>query len=229
MYCVKCGVRLQDGIAACPLCETPVWNPKPAEETIPVYPDRYPEKIHHFRELIAVSATILSAIACLVLLLICFRLYGKLNWGGYPVFGILLGYIIFALPFWFRKPNPLIFFCVDHAAVLLYLLYVCVETGGNWFLPFAFPVVGISLVITATLTALLRYTKGGRFFIFGGLFLAAGGYTMLIEFFLHIAFHAGMFRWSLYSMAGCGTVGLFLLLVGIIRPLREYLNRRFFL
>jgi len=27
MYCVKCGVKLQEGIPSCPLCQTPVWNP----------------------------------------------------------------------------------------------------------------------------------------------------------------------------------------------------------
>ena len=27
MYCVKCGVKLQEGAEICPLCGTPVWNP----------------------------------------------------------------------------------------------------------------------------------------------------------------------------------------------------------
>ena len=28
MYCVKCGVRLQDGVGECPLCHTAVWMPE---------------------------------------------------------------------------------------------------------------------------------------------------------------------------------------------------------
>ena len=43
MYCVKCGVRLQDGVEICPLCETPVWNPESAERDI-AYPERLPDK-----------------------------------------------------------------------------------------------------------------------------------------------------------------------------------------
>ena len=41
MYCVKCGVRLGEGVAQCPLCRTPVWNPDAA---VPVrtFPDRLP-------------------------------------------------------------------------------------------------------------------------------------------------------------------------------------------
>ena len=32
MYCVKCGVRLQEGTENCPLCGTPVWNPDASEK-----------------------------------------------------------------------------------------------------------------------------------------------------------------------------------------------------
>ena len=39
MYCVYCGVKLQDGAAECPLCHTPVMHPdrKDGEQrTLPV-------------------------------------------------------------------------------------------------------------------------------------------------------------------------------------------------
>ena len=35
MYCVKCGVKLQDGTETCPLCQTPVWNPGQPAGTAP--------------------------------------------------------------------------------------------------------------------------------------------------------------------------------------------------
>ena len=38
-----------------------------------------------------------------------------------------------------------------------------------------------------------------------------------------------MFTWSLYVVSPCAALGIFLLLAGMIRPLREYLERRFFL
>ena len=38
MYCVKCGVRLQDGVNSCPLCNTPVWNPEQPEQEQPREP-----------------------------------------------------------------------------------------------------------------------------------------------------------------------------------------------
>ena len=43
MYCVKCGVKLQEGVERCPLCRTPVWNPEPQEESRN-YPDTLPQQ-----------------------------------------------------------------------------------------------------------------------------------------------------------------------------------------
>jgi hypothetical protein len=37
-----------------------------------------------------------------------------------------------------------------------------------------------------------------------------------------------MFRWSLYSLAGFGSVGLFLLIAGMIPSLRHGMRKRFF-
>ena len=53
--------------------------------------------------------------------------------------------------------------------------------------------------------------------------------SMLVELFEDLTFHTGMFNWSLYSATAFGIFGLFLLLAGIIRPLREHLEKKFFL
>ena len=43
MYCVRCGVRLQEGVKACPLCGTPVWCLETGEGApVATYSDRYP-------------------------------------------------------------------------------------------------------------------------------------------------------------------------------------------
>ena len=49
MYCVYCGVRLQDGAAECPLCRTPVMHPdRPESGPRTLYPDRLPEEERTF-------------------------------------------------------------------------------------------------------------------------------------------------------------------------------------
>lgn len=229
MYCVKCGVRLQDGVTACPLCQTPVWNPdreNRAEKKN--YPDTLPVHYRESRLPALVALTMICAIAVVVIVAVCFRLYGYLNWGGYPIGVIALLYVTCILPFWFRHPLGEVFLPVDHAAAALFTLYICVQTGGRWFLSFAFPVVGASALLFTAVYCLIKHVKGGRLFIFGGFLILLGGFTVLIEFFEHITFGTPMFLWSLYSLAGFGMAGLLLITTGIIPPLRHALERRFF-
>lgn len=228
MYCVKCGVKLPGGVEKCPLCATPVWNPNAEAEREELYPDRYPQKEKNRRHAWAMAATILLILSVITVLLICNRIYGKLEWGGLVVFGSMLAYISLFLPLWFSKPNPVIFIPVTHVAAGAYLAYICTYAHGTWFWGFAFPVIAMSMIITSAFTALMKYVKGARYFIFGGLFFLIGGASILTEFFGHMTFGTPMFVWSLFSCGACFVVGMILTLAGIIRPMGDYFNRLFF-
>ena len=227
MYCVKCGVRLQEGVESCPLCQTPVWNPD-ALQAKHAWPDQLPEQ-HNERDLSgAVGFTVLSVVAAAAILVVNFVLYGYLDWGGYVLGGIGLFYLMAVLPRWFRHPRGEVFIPLSHVAVGLFLLYVNEKTGGNWFLSFAFPLVGISCLLSTGLFCLLKYVKGAKPYILGGYLVAVGGFSMLTEFFEHITFGSRMFHWSIYT-AGCfGAAGLFLLTAGFIPRLRAALRKYFF-
>ncbi len=227
MYCVKCGVKLQPGVESCPLCHTPVWNPEGKTEE-KRYPASLPERTREADLPGAVAFTILSAVAILVTLTVCFKLYGALAWGGYVILGIALFYVLAVLPRWFRHPRGEVFVPVDHAAAAAYVLYICLKTGGDWFLSFAFPVIACSALLSTAMVCLLKYVRGGRLFIFGGFLMLCGGFTVLVEFFEHLSFHTAMFRWSLYSFTGFFSAGLFLLIVGLIPSLRSSMEKRFF-
>ena len=227
MYCVKCGVKLAEGEQVCPLCHTPVWNPDELEKK-PKYPDRLPQHYNEADIPGAVVLTVISLIIISVVISVCLGLYKKLSWGGYAVGGTILLYIIAVLPKWFRNPNPVIFVPVDHAAVALFLLYVSLVTGGNWFLSFALPVVLISCLISETVICLLKYQKKGRLFILAGFLITVGLCLVLVEFLEHITFHKAMFRWSQYAAGVLFIIGLFLLITALVRPLRRAVERRFF-
>ena len=227
MYCVKCGVKLPEGENSCPLCLTPVWNPDRTEAERG-YPDTLP-RLHRESDLPgAVAFTVICAIAVLVTLTVCFKLYGELRWGGYVVLGIALFYVLAVLPRWFSLPRGEVFVPVDHAAVALYVLYICGKTGGHWFLNFAFPVILASCVLSTAMICLLKYVRGGRLFIFGGFLILVGGFAVLVEFFQHVSFGTEMFLWSPYALSSFGAAGLFLLIAGMIPALRHGLEKRFF-
>ena len=230
MYCVKCGVRLQDGVKACPLCGTPLWCPE-AGETAPAstYSDRYPILSRQKRLTVMASLTVVLLAVIIACLSIALNTTGRLGWSFYVLVGTAAFYFVFLLPLWFRNPHPMIFVPVAFLSVCLLLFGIAAYTGGRWFWTFAFPLTALLAALTIGAVALYRYVKRGTIFITGGLLLAVGGSCLLAELFQHLTFGTPMFSWSLYAAAVFLLFGGFLILAGIIRPLREHLQRTFFI
>ena len=142
---------------------------------------------------------------------------------------LLMLYVMFILPSWFRKPNPVIFTPVSFAAIALFLLYVCLANDGNWFLPFAFPVTGFLCLLVTAVVVLCRYTRKGLLYVFGGASLAMGGFMVLLEYLLHITFGLpGIGTWSFYPMFVFALLGITLILIAIVPSFRESLSKKFF-
>ena len=101
---------------------------------------------------------------------------------------------------------------------------------GDWFLSFAFPVIGfVGLVITAVVT-LFQYVRKGKLYIIGGAAAALGLYMPLMEFLLCITFESLQFAaWSLYPLTALVLLGGTLIFFAISRPARESMERRFFI
>lgn len=232
MYCVKCGVELADSEKHCPLCQTKVVCPEGLTREVcdPPYP-KHPGEVTEgvSRGAVLSLLSLLFAIPFVICLLCDLNLNGGITWAGYVMGALALLYVQFVFPYWFRRPNPVIFAPVSFAALGLYLLYISLKTEGGWFLSLAFPVVvTLGLIVTAVVT-LTRYLRGGRCFIYGGA-LCLFGFSMIpLEWLICLTFGIDkMFRWSLYPFAGIVLIGAFLLLVGICRPLREALRRMLF-
>ncbi|MBR0137004.1 MAG: hypothetical protein IJM15_01135 [Erysipelotrichaceae bacterium] len=228
MYCVKCGVRLQDGVEKCPLCNTPVHYPESEiTQSRETFPQNYPIREHTYTT--AAIFSVLCLIGISILLVVCFNLYGRLSWGGYPVFGICLFYVFFILPMWFPNRSRVIFIPVNHIAAALYLLYVNYAVNGDWFLTFALPICIISCIYQLTLACIVKYVHKGYYYIAGSFIIAAGVCAIIVEFFEHITFGTRMFLWSLYVLSCCFFIGMFFIIAGIVKPLQRYLNKRFFI
>ena len=120
MYCVKCGVQLADTEKRCPLCQTAVYHPDIIQpEAEAEYPKKkMPDKGKQNR----VACFIITAFFLIALFIIplCDMQFDRtVDWAGFATGGILLLYEIFVLPFWFKRPNPVIFVPCGFGAVLL--------------------------------------------------------------------------------------------------------------
>ena len=230
MYCVKCGVALGDTEKQCPLCNTTVYHPDIVREEVePLYPydSMPPKQPHPWGILLIVS--ILFLLPMSICLTADLSINGQMNWSGYVIGVLQMLYVMFVLPSWFRKPNPVIFTPISFAAIALFLLYVCLANEGNWFLPFALPITGFLCLLVTAVVVLLRYTRKGVLYVFGGASLAMGGFMVLLEYLLHITFQLpGVGTWSFYPLIVFTLLGITLILIAIVPSFRESLSKKFF-
>ena len=229
MYCIKCGVKLADSEKKCPLCDTAVCHPDfELSSERPLYPrDKMPKSNSGSNALNGVVIVLF-----LVPMLVCFFadwfLDGKLEWFGYVAGALLLSYVAFALPLWFKKPNPVIFVPCDFVGIGLYLSYINLVTNGNWFMSFAFPLVGGLCLITCTVVTLIYYLRRGKLYILGGAFMVLGVFMLLIEFLIKITFGLHFIGWSIYPLVVLLLFGGLLIYLAINSAAREMIERKIF-
>lgn len=231
MYCIRCGVKLADFETSCPLCGTVVYHPDIVQkDTDPLFPiDHHPPKAP--RSIVPQIIATVSFLIPLLTVLVCdLQISRAVTWSGYVIGALIIGYVTLVLPSWFRRPNPVIFVPCTFATVIVYLLYICLVTDGHWFLSFAFPVAGgVGLIITAVVT-LLRYLKRGQLFVLGGAFTVLGVFMLLVEFLANITYNVSRFiGWSFYPLTALVIIGGLLIFLGIYRPAREAMERKFFM
>ncbi|MBQ8623759.1 MAG: hypothetical protein IJ424_05185 [Oscillospiraceae bacterium] len=231
MYCVKCGVELANSEVCCPLCKTRAYHPDVDREIAePKYPDFKSIDKQYNRGLIMIVITVLYFLPAVLTLLIDLRANGQVNWSGYVVGAQVVIYTSALLPFWFQRPNPVIFVPCAFASVVLYLWYIDFAVSGNWFLSFAMPItVAFGIIVTAVVT-LTRYIRKGHLYIWGGASIAFGAYFSLIELLMFFTFDkVGFVFWSLYPFIVFFVIGILLIVIAICRPIRESLHKKFFI
>ena len=229
MYCIKCGVKLADTEKKCPLCNTIVCHPdfKQTAER-PLYPSNKMPKNDSGSKALNGAVIILFFIPLFVCFFADLSLDGKIEWFGYVAGALILSYVAFALPLWFKKPNPVIFVPCNFVAIALYLLYINFATGGSWFLSFAFPAVGGICLITCTVVTLMHYLHRGRLYILGGAFMALGVFMLLVEFLLKVTFGLRFIGWSIYPLVVLLLFGGLLIYIAINNAAREMIERKLF-
>ena len=231
MYCVNCGVKLADSERVCPLCGTKAYHPdiKQPEAEGPYPTDKaLPETVNPKGILFVL--TVIFAQPIFITLFCDLHFNAAVTWSGYAAGGVLLGYILFVLPFWFKRPNPVIFAPVDFAASALYMLYVDLATGGGWYLTFALPITAYFALLVTTYVTLTRYVKRGILYIIGGTWIGLGVFFPLIEILIGVTFLDKIsIVWSPYPCSVCVIFGLMFIVIAIVRPLKESLRKRFFL
>ena len=96
MYCIRCGVELEENAEKCPLCETPV--PKIENEDMGIYEGEYPFvninlyelKMKKVKKAVFMSFFTISIISILEVFFQNIIVYGHIGWAYYVIPSILL-------------------------------------------------------------------------------------------------------------------------------------------
>ena len=227
MYCMKCGVRLQDTEKKCPLCGFSM--PEISEKQKGTYPSgKRPRIQEDFRGLLFFVTLILFGAGGAVFAM-DLSLGGGVTFSGLVLFSLLLFYMAFLLPRWFRKPNPVIFLPVFFLCLMSFLLYLDLFYGNGWFFPFVFPVSFLLLLFLEAVVTLTRYVHKGYFYIYGGFFIAIGVLSAISEILYRLyASLPILLSWSWIPLIFLFLVGIALIVIAIVPAFRAYLERRFF-
>ncbi len=74
----------------------------------------------------------------------------------------------------------------------------------------------------------MKYINKGRLYIFGGAFMALGGFMLLMEYLMDLTFGIGFTGWSVYPLAVMVLFGRLLFYLAINTSAREMMERKFF-
>ena len=153
-YCVNCGVELDPTASVCPLCNTPVINPKaPVDrESPPPFPlvRREVEPVDR-RSLGLLLTGMLGAVAICCGLLNFLAFFPQVPWGWYVAGAAGLIWVWAALPFLVHMKFR---YCLaaDLIATAGFLALVAgLVEGWFWYLELALPIIGLTGFLVAGL------------------------------------------------------------------------------
>lgn len=229
-YCVNCGVELEASLRECPLCHTPVVNPKEAGKTVP--PSPYPTDRGQVEEVkrkdlgillsVVLSAT---AVTCLLLNLLVFN---RSLW-SLLVIGICICLFVFTFPMvYYRKMPPSLSLLADGAAVAVYLYMIAYLTPSTaWFWQLGLPIVLLVILNTEIFTFLARLVPFS---------LLSGALCLFIEIPLFCAALEVMIRrmlsapirltWSAVVLTVCVIIDVALITILVKKRLRNEVRKR---
>ena len=230
-YCVNCGVELEKGCPACPLCDTPVINPREVEKTpyIPAYPEivRIPKATQKRFTVFVVSMVMLLPNIVLAVLDLMFWQNGMTT----MIFGAsIVVWLWFLFPMLWKKPIPIILLQID-ALTLLGYLYIFRRIGNEsrWFEGLAIPIV---IAFWAVAAVFILWSRKPRNKSYTG--IAATVAVIVLSYIIEICIDMFVFGRlqlgvSFAVTACCIPIIIFFIVLAKSRKLRAWVSRKFFM
>lgn len=229
-YCVNCGVELERSLSKCPLCNTPVLNPKELKQPIAISP--FPKHKGDVEEANRKDFAIFASIVLIATAVGC----GMLNWLVYsktmwsvPVIGLCGVLWVFMIPYCIYRKAPIyLSLLLDGVAIALYLYMITVLTQENrWFYGLGIPFV-VLITAVAEITAFFIKILPKSILWRGLCFITAVGticvgLELIIDHYMNGTWVA---RWSAVVATVCLIIDAMIITLFCRRKLRNELRRR---
>lgn len=230
-YCVNCGVELDHAAKECPLCNTPVLNPRELER---IMKDRTPfpqekgqvEAVKRKDIGILLSVVLLAtAVTCGLLNLLVFSTF---KW-SIPVIGVCVVLWVLLIPLViYVKQAVYVTILYDGIAVGLYLYLLTYLTRSDvWFYELGCPIVIFGTICVEVLTLVCRkLTKsflGNALAIFTFIAVVCVGLEIIIDIFMD---HHISLSWSAVVLTVCAILDITLITMLSHRRLRAEVRKR---
>ena len=229
-YCVNCGVELESSLQECPLCHTPVINPKETGREIPPSPyptDKGQVEVVKRKDLGILLSVVLTAtgVTCLLLNLLVF---GQSLW-SLLVIGICICLFVFTFPAVYYSKMPIyVSLLADGIAVAVYLYMIAYLTPStDWFWQLGLPIVMLVTLCMEIFTFLLKKIPFS---------VLSGALCLFIEIPLFCAALELMIRrmlldplrltWSAVVLTVCAIIDVALITILVKKRLRNEVRRR---
>ena len=217
MYCIKCGVELEDGAKRCPLCETPVPEIKGLEEKkfVKEYPminiNLYEMKMKKVKKAVFLSFFTISIISILEVLFQNLIMYGKLEWGYYAIPSILifdLGLFVF-LDSYRMRTN---LFLLLSGFTSYFLLLDFGDGKLTWSIKRGIPIVIALYLISLVFSYVWDKHKSDRLKILNFFIFFVGIFLLILELII-----SKKMTWSIFS-----SIPLFILSIMLRYAYKSY-------
>lgn len=229
-YCVNCGVKLEESLNKCPLCNTPVINPKELKKMGPISP--FPIKEGETGTVkskdMIILTTVFLATTAICCMLLNYLVFNKTLW-SIPIVGLCAFiWVIGIPPIAFEKMPIYISMLIDGLAMAGYLYMLSFMTSNKvWLTRLALPITALATALILTFTLLVKKISSSILsvvlYFYVLIPILCIGIELLIWHYYNKPLHI---TWSAIVLVPCLIVDIVLITILSRKRLREAVRRR---
>lgn len=165
-YCVHCGVKLDESISRCPLCQTLVIDPDEFDikDLKPKASAPFPSTRGEIEESGKLDFTILLSVALSATAITTFVLnwfiYDESWWSLYIIGICAVLWVLIFPPITFEKLSVFSCLLLDYVSITLFLFLISTQsTINDWFFPIALPISTSLFILVCLVIYLMTHVK----------------------------------------------------------------------